>query len=311
MSGVDISLLSPPDVIEPLDFEATLAALKADLVARFPDCTDVIDLESEPLHYLLETIAYSKVNDRARINDAARSVMLAYARGADLDHLGANYDTPRLSGEGDTAYRYRIQQAFHRLAAAGPANAYKQHAMAVSADIVDVDVFSDQPGQVTISVLAREIFYTADLNDEQIAIGQAIFGAAPENNTAWAVSGTGSALLRQVLAALNAESVRPLTDAVIVRAPEIITFTVAATLEILPGPDTMLIKTRRENSARTYLASVGHIRYDVTRAGLIAALVEPGVKNVRLAQPSADIVRDRGQYAVCVGITLAVEVVDA
>lgn len=311
MSSVDLSLLSAPDVVEPLDYEATLAALKADLVARYPACADVIDIESEPLTYLLEAFAYSKVNDRARVNDAARSVMLAYATGADLDQIGANYETVRLPGEADNAFRTRIQQSYHRLAAAGPANAYRQHALGVSADIVDVDVYSESPGQVSVVVLARQLAIIEAISTEQIAIGRALFGAGPDDSSAWIVAASDSPLLRAVLATLNAEDVRPLTDAVIVRAPEVTTFAVAGALQVLSGPDPDLIRTRRLAAAQAYLASVSHIRYDVTRAGLIAALVEPGVKNVRLDSPTLDIVRARGQLAVCTGITLSAEVVDA
>ncbi len=310
MSSVDISLLVPPDVVEPLDFEATLAELKADLIERFPDCAEVLDLESEPLTYLLETIAYSKVNDRSRINDAARAVMLAYATGADLDHIGANYDTPRLSGESDARFRNRIQQAYHRLAAAGPAAAYKQHAMSVSSDVIDVDVFSESPGQVAVCVLARKQAAVEDLTAAQRSTGISLFGA-PEGGGAYAVAESDSLILRAVLATLNGESVRPLTDSVVVRSPEILTFGVNAVIEVLQGPDPQLIKTRREASVRAHLSSIQRIGYDVTRAGLIAALVEPGVKNVRLTDPAIDMICGHGQMAACTSISIAVEVVDA
>ncbi|MDO5641496.1 MAG: hypothetical protein Q4G26_03795 [Paracoccus sp. (in: a-proteobacteria)] len=33
-SAINLGLLTPPDVVETLDFEAILAAMKADLIAR-------------------------------------------------------------------------------------------------------------------------------------------------------------------------------------------------------------------------------------------------------------------------------------
>ena len=36
MSGIDLSLLTPPEVIEPLDFEALLAERKARLISLYP-----------------------------------------------------------------------------------------------------------------------------------------------------------------------------------------------------------------------------------------------------------------------------------
>lgn len=308
---VDLSLLAAPDAVEPLDFEATLEAITDDLVARHPPAADVIGYESEPLLAICQTITYSKVNDRARINDAAKSQMLAYAIRADLDQHGANVDLQRLPGEDDTRFRQRIQQAFHLLAAAGPASAYKQHALAVSTMVKDVDVFSEAPGQVTVCILAAELRPRAELSANDNAIATALFGETDDATNRYALAPVGGPLLRQVLAALNAEEVRPLTDAVVVRPPAVQLFAVEAVLEILPGPDPETLRTRRLAAAKAYLQSVTRIRYDVTRAGLIAALTESGIKDVRLASPAANIVRANGQLAVCTGIALTTEIVDA
>lgn len=311
MSAVDISLLAAPNVVEPLDYETTLAATRDDLIGRLPEIAPVMALESEPLVALLEACTYREINLRARINDAAQAVMLPYATGSDLDNIAANYETTRLEGEGDARFRLRIQQSFHRLAAAGPANAYRQHALGVAADVLDVDVWSDSPGQVTIVVLARQIAAIQSLTADQIAIGRALFGTAPDSASAWTPASTGSQTLQAVLTALNAEDVRPLTDFVVVRAPDVQTFTVSAALEILPGPDPELIRTRRRAAVNAYLSSVTRIGYDVTRAGLIAALVESGVKNVHLISPAADIVRTHGELAVCLDVSLSSDIVNA
>lgn len=311
MSRLDLSLLAPPPVVETLDYEAALAGLIDKLVERLPDCAPIIDLESEPLRILAEAIAYGKTNDRARVNDAARALMLAYSVGADLDHLGALVDTPRLDGEDDTRLRARIQQAFNRLGSAGPANAYKQHALSVAAAIVDVDVFSEAPGQVTLAVLARETVERDDTAPEAIAIGTALFGTPADPTLCYTVAAADSPLLRAVLVAVNAEDVRPLTDAVIVRPPDILTYTVSATLEVLKGPDPETVRAKSLAALSTYLASVTRLSVDVTTTGLIDALFESGTKAVRLATPAADLVRLSGQIAVCLGVTVTVEVVDA
>lgn len=311
MSGVDISLLAAPAVVEPLDYEAVLAELKAEMRLRLPAIADTIELESEPVTKVLEVAAYREVLLRARINDAARSVMLAYAIGTDLDHLGANYDVPRLSGEDDARFRARIQQAYHRLAAAGPVNAYRQHVLGVSIDIIDVDVWSEAPGQVAVAVLARTLSSGTGQNPTEVIAGAALFGPGPDPASAWIVAPTGGTLLRAILAALNAEDVRPLTDAVVVRATEVRLFTIEASIEVLTGPDPELIQQRRRVALAAYLANVRRIGYDVTRAGIIAALVEPGVKNVHLHTPTADIVCAHGEIAACTTVALTTEVVDA
>ncbi|PJN94872.1 baseplate assembly protein, partial [Amaricoccus sp. HAR-UPW-R2A-40] len=98
MSGfgaIDLSRLPPPDVVERLDFETILGAMKADLIARAPDLAPALALESEPAVKILEVAAYRELLLRARINDAARAVMIATATGADLDHLAALFGVAR------------------------------------------------------------------------------------------------------------------------------------------------------------------------------------------------------------------------
>ncbi|MNR64790.1 hypothetical protein D3C85_1875520 [compost metagenome] len=60
---------------------------------------------------LLEEVAYERMTMRARINDAARSVLLASAKGSDLDHVLALLDAKRLVGESADDYRERGRQA--------------------------------------------------------------------------------------------------------------------------------------------------------------------------------------------------------
>ena len=96
-AAIDLSRLPAPTVVEAIDYETVLAALKADLVARWPDYT--ADLESDPAIKLLEVAAYREVLLRQRVNDAARAVLVATAIGSDLDHLGALLNVARLEVE--------------------------------------------------------------------------------------------------------------------------------------------------------------------------------------------------------------------
>ena len=105
MSEIDLSQLPAPLVVVPLDFEAELSALKSTVLAMLPELTDVMDLESEPVNKVLQIIAYQKVYMQARINDAARACMLAYATGSDLDHLTALPAVQRMDVEDATRLR--------------------------------------------------------------------------------------------------------------------------------------------------------------------------------------------------------------
>ena len=76
-TAIDLSGLAPPDIIETLDYEAIVTAMRDDLVEQFPLIAGVIDLESEPARKLIEAFAYRELRLRARINDAARAVDFA------------------------------------------------------------------------------------------------------------------------------------------------------------------------------------------------------------------------------------------
>ena len=140
---IDLSKLPPPPVVEPLDFEAIRADLLADFIARYPEFSAVV--ESEPVLKLFEAWAYRELLLRQRINDAARSVMIATAGGADLEHLAALFGVERLTGEDDHALRYRSQLAIESFSVAGPAGAYMFHGLSASDAIKDLDVTSPAP----------------------------------------------------------------------------------------------------------------------------------------------------------------------
>lgn len=175
----NLQALPAPQVVEPLDFEAILAAHRADLVARLPAAADVLALESEPLTKLLETHAYRELLYRQRINEAARSNLLAYAVGSDLDHKGAFYNVARLAGETDERYRQRIQLRIAALAGNGTAEQYRFIALSASQNVHDASVYQPTPGHVGVLL--------------------------------WLVDqGLAAATLAAVDAALNAENARPL-----------------------------------------------------------------------------------------------------
>lgn len=152
MTIVDTSLLPPPAVVETLDFEAIVTAIKADLIARLPEVAAVLDLESEPLVKLLEAVAYRELLYRARVNDAARAHLIAFAEGPDLDHKGAFYNVPRLEGELDPRYRRRILLRIAALAGNGTAEHYEFVAMTASLNVQDAIATQPWPGSVSVQL---------------------------------------------------------------------------------------------------------------------------------------------------------------
>jgi phage-related baseplate assembly protein len=293
MSTIDLSLLPFPQVIQTIDFETLFAQRKAALIALYPpeqqaDVAAALSLESEPLVMMLQENAYREITLRQAINDAARAVMLAYAEKSDLDHLAARVNVTRLTitpadeangvpavMEEDADLRRRVQMAPEGFSVAGPAGAYYFHAMAADGRVRDVKVDSPAPGEVLVTILAR-----------------AGDGTAPAD------------LLSVVSAALNADSVRPLTDAVTVQSATPVPFTVDATITVADGPDVSVIQTAAEKALQVVLEQGKNIGQPVALSAIYAALHQPGVVSVALAAPLADVAVADTEAAWCSGYQL-------
>jgi len=310
LAQIDFAQIPAPAVVEVLDFEAILAAMKTDLLARDATLT-AIELESDPSSKILEGVAYRELNLRQRVNDAAHAVMTPYATESDLDQRGANVNVQRLTGETDTALRARIQKAFNLLAAAGPAESYKQHALAVDVSIADVNVVSIADGQVTVTVLVPDSVVTATATPNQLLAGQAAFPSlAPPSGSSIVISGDNAPVMATVRTRLNDPAVKPLTDVVIVRSPTAIPFSIVGVLTIYPGPDANVVLSDALKSLHAHLADIKHMGFDATRSGLIAALTVPGVQNVALSSPAADVIADALSIALAISINITVGGID-
>ncbi|MND43192.1 Baseplate J-like protein [compost metagenome] len=277
MSNVDLTQLPPPSVVEPLDFETILAERKATLVSYYPAdqqaaIAATLELESEPLNKLLQENAYREVVLRARINDAAKQTLLAFASGTTLDHLVAEYNIARLLVtpgdpaanppvepvyESDDRLRLRGQMAFEGLTTAGPVNAYKFHALSASAEVADVAVDSPSPGTVRVTLLSPA--------------GQ------PSADT-----------LNRVSQALSADDVRPLCDLVAVEPAQIKPYAVDATLNAtgLGKEQAIAAATAAMNQTAAAYYRVGAT---VPLSAIYAALHQPGIDSVTLSAPLADV----------------------
>lgn len=279
-TSVDLSRLPPPDVVEVLDFEALLADLRADLLARFPEFS--ANVESDPVIKILQVFAYRELVLRARINDAARSVLVAYAGGADLDNLAALLGVTRqqiapanpATGaaaifEDDAALRRRVLLAPDSYSVAGPASAYVFHALSADADVLDASAINPRPGEVTVTILSRS------------GVGGA---PSPE-------------VLDAVEALLSSDGIRPLTDLVTVAGAASVDFDIDAQLVLYPGPDQQLILATAEAALDQLLQSSRRLGRDITRSAIIAALHVGGVQNVILNSPVSDVAVDLTQIA--------------
>lgn len=270
---IDLSALPAPTIIEPLDYESILSALKSDLLLRYPSAAEVLELESEPLLKLLEVAAYRELTLRARINDAARGVMLAYAVGADLTVIAANLNVARLADETDERLRARAQMSLEGMTVAGSVGAYEFHARSASVLVADVSIETPVPGTVRVNVLAGTEDGVADAE-----------------------------LLAAVTDYLSADTRRPLCDSVEVHTAEVITYSITATLEVEPGPSAAVVLSAATEAIQAYSDDRFRLGAEVALSGIYAALHQPGVQSVALTLPSASIATTARQAARCISI---------
>jgi phage-related baseplate assembly protein len=283
-TAVDLSRLPAPSVIETLSFEQILAESVATLLELLPDFDALLD--SDPAMIALQIGAYRELGVRARINDAAKAVMPAYATGTDLDNLAALMNVERLvldpgdpeagvapTYESDADLRSRFVLAPEGFSVAGPEGAYIFHARSASGDVLDASALSPDPGEVLVTVLAR------------------------------AGNGTPSPeLLSLVAAHVSDETIRPLTDAVTVQGATIVPYAITASVKTFAGPDGSIVIAESIRRVTEYADRQHRLGLDITISGIHAALHCEGVQNVILTSPATDIVVDRESASWCTGI---------
>ncbi|AXA26389.1 baseplate assembly protein [Pseudomonas putida] len=289
MSQVDLSKLPAPQLLEDLDFEALYEADLETFRAHMGDGWTP-QLESDPVTKLLEVGAYRKLLNRARINDAAKALLLAYAQGRDLDQLAANVSLQRLVIqaadpttvppteailESDDALRERVQLVYEGLTTAGPRNSYILHARNASGRVADATAESPSPAVVDVTVLS--------IDDD---------GVAPQ------------ALLDEVNAYLNDEDIRPVADRVNVRSAQVLPYRIDAVLHMADnGPEYEAILSECRRRLQAWINPRRRLGVEVARSGIDAQLHIDGVSRVELIDWT-DIRPSKAQAAWCTGFDL-------
>lgn len=279
-SAIDLEKLPSPEVVETLSVEDILSAMTTQLKTVWPEFDET--LESDPALKLLEIAAYRELLLRARINDASRALMLAFAQRADLEHIAAQFGVERqveVPGntqvvppidpiyESDARLRLRTQLSLEGHTTAGSIGSYVFHALAADARVKDVNVASPSPGEVEITVLS-----TLDR------------GEAPDD------------LLALVDQYLSAEDVRPLTDYLVaVNSAEIIEYRVSATIVLFDGPDSDVVLASADQALLDYVSERHTLGHDIAVSGIYAALHQTGVQRVVLNEPVSDVVIEAHQ----------------
>lgn len=293
-TAIDLSLLSPPDVIKQIDFETILKEGLEDFYQRIrevqPDFPDL--LESDPAMKLAEVFAYREIIVRQDANNQALSVLLAYSADKDLDHKAAERNlqrriiseatdkTPEVK-ESNESLRKRVQLAPEGQTTAGSEGSYIFHGLNADPRVKDIYAYAplneagNPTGICNIYVLSNE-------SD----------GTAPED------------LLNIVSTALNAKSVRPLTDRPIIYSASILNYSINAEIFIDEGPDENIVLNSCYKAAQEYTKKSHSFNDGISLSGIYQALHQPGVSRVNLISPTSNIDTSIGQVAFCTGINI-------
>ncbi|WP_459614359.1 baseplate assembly protein [Bordetella sp. 2513F-2] len=295
---IDLSQLPAPLVVEQLDYERLLEARKARIIALFAAdeqtaVAGALALESEPMTILVQENTERELILRQRVNDAARAVLLAFAKGSDLEHIAAEYGVSRLTiksadpntmpptpavMEEDEDLRDRAQLAWEGLSTAGPRGAYEFHARSAHGLVADASAISPEPCDIVVSVLSRE--------------GD---GTASEE------------VLSAVRAALSDEDVRPLGDRVTVQSSQIIQYNVVARLYLKGnGPGQEVTQQTAISACAAYVQRPRRQGVSIWRSALTAALHVEGVDHLELLEPATDILLDSTQAGTCMSLNVTI-----
>jgi len=266
-TAIELNRLPKPTVIEELSFDQIYKQLEETFSKSFPEHELYI---SDPAMKLLEVAAYRELLLRQRINDATKSVMLAFAKGSDLDNLAALFGVRRVSDEDDDRFRHRIPLSLEGYSMAGTKGAYEYHTMSFDDKIKDVFVTSDEPGRVSVYALVEHINNTDELK---------------------------SALEKY----LRSEEIRPLTDLVSVTLVVPSTHSVKANIFLNVGASEQEVKFSIFSALDAFEKAHKVFGCELPYSGLIDALHQPGVRKVKLLSPAEDIVPNRTE---AIGITV-------
>lgn len=285
---IDFARLPPPKVIEEIDYEALVAIYQNEVVAKKPDLARAVGLEQSPTNVILQAEAYGEMIVRARINAAARAVMLPFATGTDLDVLAAFFNIQRavittdpLVTEDDERLRRRVQISTESFTTAGSEGAYIFHALSADPTIRDASAMAtDDKGSVKVTLMNSGSTFVPT-----------------------------SAQLLAVSTRLNSKKIRPLTDVITVSAAQILATDVVANVTLYPGPHASLVLADIQAAMSKLRGRVALLGRDLTRSAIISAMNQEGVQGVDLVSPAQDVVANLDQ---CVSVnSLAVNILDA
>lgn len=267
--------LQPMIVLEKLDVEQVLADRMARLKVLWAEYDppsaaqyDVEMLEFDPIKINQEACAYFELLLRDRVNQAARSITLAYAIGTDLDAIASRYPggVPRLEGEDDERYRRRIWLSPNTLSPHGTAEAYEFWALTAYPELRDVtairSVMHDYYPTILITCLMNTNYDDPRPSDESLVA------------------------IRAYIQSLSRQG---LTDVISVNAPKVKEITYKVAVWLYPGTLAEQTQLRIAFNLSELVTAQYWLGHDHTHTSIHAACKIQGVHHVDIEEPEDDV----------------------
>ncbi len=178
--------------------------------------------------------------------------------------------------ESDAQLRERIKLAPSQYSSAGARSSYKFYAKSANAMITDVSVSSPVPGTVLIVPLTE-------------------------------VDETPAQVITDVYDVCSAENVRPLTDTVIVSAPEREDYAITVDVVLYDGADAATERESISSALEEYAtAKREKLGLDIIRSHIAQTCRLANVYDVTVVAPAANLIISDEQFPNCTAITVNV-----
>ena len=301
MSTVNFSQLPTPNLIQELDYETIFNERKENFIALYPESEQeqwrtTLNRESNPVVKILQENAYLELLYKNKCNADARSLLLAYAEGPDLDHLAlTEYGLVRLTispadnsvmpplpaiYESDERLKERCLLSFDGMNTAGSANAYRYFALSADGRVDGIKVRSDGANPYLLDIVITQID---------------------------SVNGEASAeLITAVQKALDPDHVRPVCDRPIVKSSVATNYQIEAQLYVGKNAEDALLLETANLRLDKYIKNAQKNGESIYRSAIYAALHVDGIQRAVVTVPVNDLVMDSYHHPFCTAKTISI-----
>ena len=299
---LDLSRLPPPTLL-PVNYESALSERKATLKQLFDLAGieyDLADLETDPGMIIEQADNYRELLRVAAFNDVYKQTLLAYALGANLDHLAATlFGVFRLSNEGDERFRRRVQLEAENKSG-GRLGGYVAECLKASLEVADVGAWFDgsNPLQPTVrlALMGPVAGQWKAQDPTEPSVIKWIWDGA--NGIA------SSELIALVQSHIAREDVKQATDIIQVSSVSIIEAAWDVTIYHRRGPDPAMLRGNAIAALAALRAERRVPHRDLPNEAAIAAATVGGVERAVVNLSVAGVVADHGQLVHVTAITV-------